>query len=383
MKILHVYKSYYPDTLGGIEQVIAQLAAALATLGDENRVFTLSRDPLPPVLQRAEGEVHRSRTTLEISSTPMSIGAVAEFRRQLRWADVVHYQFPWPFADLLHLACGSHKPSVVSYQSDVVRQKWLRRAYTPLMNRFLGTVGLVVATSPQYLHSSPALARQQGRVRIIPNGIDPSTYPRPSQRMLADWRARVGEGFFLFVGVLRYYKGLDTLLQAAKGLRGRIVIAGTGPQAARLEQHAAREGLDNVRFLGEVSDEDKICLLRLSRGFVFPSHLRSEAFGMALLEAAMCARPMVGCEIGTGTSFINLDGVTGWTVPPQDADALRDALHNLLDRPDLALAMGAAARQRFEALFTAQRMAQAYQQVYHEVIARSLELGAFSKESTS
>ena len=373
MKILHVYKSYYPDSLGGIEQVIAQLAAGLAALGDENRIFTVSREPLPRVIQRAEGEVHRSRTTLEIASNPMSIGALAEFRRQLHWADVVHYQFPWPFADLLHVLFGSGKPSVISYQSDVVRQKWLLRAYTPLMNRFLDTVGLVVATSPQYLESSPALARQQPRVRVIPNGIDESSYPRPSGQKLADWRAQVGEGFFLFVGVLRYYKGLDTLLEAAKGLRGRIVIAGSGPEAQRLEQHAAREGLDNVRFLGAVGDEDKMCLLQLSRGFVFPSHLRSEAFGMSLVEAAMCARPMVSCEIGTGTSLINLDGVTGWTVPPQDAGALRDAMHKLQDQPELAAAMGAAARQRFEALFTAQRMAQAYRQSYSDVIARCLE----------
>ena len=383
MKILHVYKSYYPDTLGGIEQVIAQLAAGLAALGDENRVFTLSRDPVPPVLRRPEAEVHRSRTTFEIASNPMSIQAAAEFRRQLSWADVVHYQFPWPFGDLLHVLCGSHKPSVVSYQSDVVRQKWLLRAYTPLMNRFLDSVGLVVATSPQYLDSSPALARQQPRVRIIPNGIDESTYPRPSTQTMAHWRERVGEGFFLFVGVLRYYKGLDTLLQAARGLRGKIVIAGSGPEAPRLAQHAAAQGLDNVRFLGEVSDEDKICLLRLSRGFVFPSHLRSEAFGMSLLEAAMCARPMVTCEIGTGTSFVNLDGVTGWNVPPQDAGALREALHKLLEQRELALAMGEAARRRFEAMFTAQRMAQAYRQAYTEVIARSVESEILSKESAS
>ncbi len=383
MKILHVYKSYYPDTLGGIEQVIAQLAAGLGALGDESRIFTLSPNPMPRVLRRAEGEVHRSRTTLEISSNPMSIEALARFRRQLQWADVVHYQFPWPFADLLHLLLGSHKPSVVSYQSDVVRQKWLLRAYTPLMNRFLDTVGLVVATSPQYLDSSPALARQHSRVRMIPNGIDDASYPRPSQRTLGEWRARVGEDFFLFVGVLRYYKGLDTLLDAAKGLRGRIVIAGSGPEAARLEQHAARERLDNVRFLGEVSDEDKICLHQLSRGFVFPSHLRSEAFGMSLVEAAMCARPMVSCEIGTGTSFINVHGVTGWTVPAQDPGALREALHQLQDQPELAQAMGAAARQRFETLFTAQRMVLAYQHVYREVIARSLESGVLSKEGAS
>lgn len=369
MRILHVYKSYYPDTVGGIEQVIAQLGCGLAALGDESRVFTLSPDPVPPVLKRAEGEVHRCRATVEIASNPLSIGAFREFRRQLEWADVVHYQFPWPFADLLHLACARGKPSVVSYQSDIVRQKSLMRAYAPLMERFLRSVDAIVATSPQYRESSPVLTRFAAKVRVIPNGIDEASYPSPSGASIEQWRSRVGEGFFLFVGVLRYYKGLETLLRAAKGFAGQVVIAGTGPELAHLQETAAREGLDNVRFVGAVSDDDKMCLLRLARAFVFPSHLRSEAFGMSLLEAAMAAKPMICCEIGTGTSYINADGETGFVVPPEDAQALRAAMQRFAGDAALARSMGAAARARYEALFTAAHMAQAYDAVYRELLS--------------
>jgi glycosyltransferase involved in cell wall biosynthesis len=373
MRVLHVYKSYYPDTLGGIEQVIAQLSSGLRAIGDECRIFTLSRDPVPAILMRPEGEVHRSRVTAEISSNPVSIPALAEFRRQVDWADVVHYQFPWPFADLLHLACARGKPSVVTYQSDVVRQKWLRRAYQPLMSRFLESAGMVVATSPQYRDSSPVLGRMRSRVRIIPNGLDEKSYPPPRAEVLARWRERVGEGFFLFVGVLRYYKGLDTLLQAAKVCGARVVVAGTGPEEAGMRQFVASEGLHNVELLGAVSDEDKVCLLRLALGFVFPSDLRSEAFGMALVEAAMHGKPMISCEIGTGTSYVNVDGQTGWNVPPRDPRALADAMLKLRERPDEAARMGAAARERYLELLTARRMAQSYREAYGEVMARSLE----------
>lgn len=369
MRVLHVYKSYYPDSVGGIEQVIAQLAMALAARGVENRVFTLSADALPPVIDRPEGQVHRSRITAELASNPMSLGALPEFRRQLRWADVVHYQFPWPFADLLHLLSNAGKPAIVTYQSDIVRQKFLLRAYAPLMKHFLDSVDMVVATSPQYRESSPVLARLARQARVIPNGIDEATYPKPDPQRLAHWRSQVGEGFFLFVGVLRYYKGLDTLLQSARGLRAQILIAGSGPETAGLQQQAARERLDNVRFLGSIADEDKMCLFELARGFVFPSDLRSEAFGMSLLEAAMCARPMISCEIGTGTSYVNVDGVTGFTVPPRDPVALRAAMQRLHEEPYLALEMGAAARLRFERLFTAQAMARAYHEAYRDVIA--------------
>jgi rhamnosyl/mannosyltransferase len=376
MRVLHVYKSYYPDTLGGIEQVIAQLAQALQPLGVESRIFTLSRDPSPATLQRPEGEVFRSRTTAEIASNPVSLRALADFREQVRWADVLHYQFPWPFADLLHLVAARHKPSVISYQSDIVRQKLLLRAYSPLMRRFLNAADAVVATSPPYRDTSAALASLHGPVRVIPNGIDESTYPHPAPALLSRWMREVGEGFFLFVGVLRYYKGLHTLLEAAEGLRGQVLIAGDGPEAAALQRQARERGLTNVRFLGHVSDEDKMALLLLCRAFVFPSHLRSEAFGMSLVEAAMCGRPMVSCDIGSGTSYINLDGVTGWTVPPENAAALREAMHRLADAPADAAAMGRAARERFETLFTARRMAEAYATVYREVLAQRQALAA-------
>ncbi len=369
MRVLHVYKSYYPDTLGGIEQVIAQLAQALREFGVESRIFTLSRDPRPAALSRPEGEVFRSRVTAEIASNPVSITALSDFREQVRWADVVHYQFPWPFADLMHLLAGRRKPSVISYQSDIVRQKVLLHAYAPLMRYFLNAADAVVATSPNYRDTSPALAQLQHPVHVIPNGIDETTYPMADPVRLARWMREVGEGFFLFVGVLRYYKGLHTLLEAARGLRGQVVIAGDGPEAAGLREQARAQGVDNVHFLGHVSDEDKIALLLLARAFVFPSHLRSEAFGMSLVEAAMCGRPMVSCDIGSGTSYINLDGQTGYTVPPEDPDALRQALHRLQDDPAHAAAMGRAARERFETHFTARRMAQAYEAVYREVTA--------------
>lgn len=369
MKILHVYKTYYPDTYGGIEQVIAQLARALTARGHENRIFTLSPDPSPPVIRRPEAEVHRSRTAIEIASNPVSMRALRDFREQVAWADVVHYQFPWPFGDLLHVCCGQRKPSIVSYQSDVVRQKWLRHVYWPLMHRFLRSVDMVVATSPQYRASSHVLSHLPTPMRVIANGIDEQTYPRPDPARLASWRERLGEEFILFVGVLRYYKGLHTLVEACEGFPGQVVIAGGGPQAAALGEQAAAHRLTNASLIGQVSDEDKVCLLQLCRAFVLPSHLRSEAFGMSLLEGAMFGKPMITCEIGTGTSYINMDGVTGLTVPPERPDALRAAMLRLLREPETARRMGAAARERFETTFTADATAAAYEDAYRDVIA--------------
>src|SRR5690606_23534758 len=99
-------------------------------------------------------------------------------------------------------------------------------------------------------------------------------------------------------------------------------------------------GVHNIHFLGQLSEEDKTVLLMLCYAFVFPSHLRSEAFGLSLLEAAMFGKPMISCEIGTGTSYINYMNNTGYVVPPADSLALANAMQFFLDHPEQVAVMG-------------------------------------------
>mgnify|MGYP002661747157 FL=1 len=368
IRVLHVYKTYYPDTTGGVEMVLCQLMRALHPMGVENRLLVLSPEANPVRMEYPEAQVIRCRTSLEMASNPMSLSALGEFRRQLDWADIVHYQFPWPFGDLLHLLNGGRKPSVVSYQSDIVRQKNLMCLYRPLMRRFLASVDRLCATSPNYRETSVVLSQLRKRVDVIPNGLDSAMCPPATTEVLDQWRSRLGHGFFLFVGVLRYYKGLHTLVEASVGIDLPVVIAGSGPERDALEAQARKQGASRVHFLGHVSEEDKSALLQLAGAFVFPSHLRSEAFGMSLVEASMYSKPMVSCEIGTGTSYVNLDGVTGLTVPPENPAALRAAMLQLLNDPAEARLMGLAARQRYEEKFTGQCMAVSYLRLYRELL---------------
>ncbi|MEJ2610669.1 MAG: glycosyltransferase, partial [Candidatus Thiodiazotropha sp.] len=85
-------------------------------------------------------------------------------------------------------------------------------------------------------------------------------------------------------------------------------IAGAGPTERELKERVTRLGLNNVHLLGHVDDAEKVALMRLCRAVVFPSHLRSEAFGVTLLEGAIHSKPLISTEIGTGTSYINIDG---------------------------------------------------------------------------
>lgn len=370
LRILHVYKTYFPDTMGGIEQVLHQLMQGLVVYGVENRLLVLSPNKQAAVIVCEEATIYRFPITVQLASNPASWQAWKGFPELLAWADIVHYQFPWPFADLLHLAHRVRTPSIVTYQSDIVRQKRLMTIYRPFQDRFLASVDRVVATSPAYLETSSVLSRLAARPEVIPNGIDESNCPPASLQKVQYWQSNVGEGFFLFVGVLRYYKGLETLIDAANSVSASIVIAGTGPEEAGLKERVKAGRLGNIRFLGHVSDEDKAALLQLARAFVFPSHLRSEAFGMSLIEASMFSKPMISCEIGSGTSYVNQHGVTGLVVPPESPQDLAVAIERLARNPEMARTMGLAARQRYEQLFAGKKMAEAYFSTYQRMLAR-------------
>ncbi|AZD82830.1 glycosyltransferase family 4 protein [Pseudomonas chlororaphis] len=368
MRVLHFFKTYLPDSVGGIEQVIFQLCESGARQGIEGQVLTLSADPHPAILKLGQHEVHRARLDIQFASTGFSYSVFKQFREMAAEADVVNYHFPWPFMDLVHFMSGMNKPCVATYHSDIIRQRHLLKLYRPLMNRFLGSVDRIVAASPNYLHTSDVLQQFPDKTRVIPYGLDKAGYPQPDSERMARWRQRLGERFFLFVGVMRYYKGLHILLDALKDVDYPVVIVGAGPLEAELHAQAAALGLRNLHFLGRLGDEDKVALLQLSYAIVFPSHLRSEAFGISLLEGAMYGKPMISSEIGTGTSYINIHGETGLVVPPSDPLAFRAAMRQLWDNPEQAAQMGLKAEARYRQLFTADEMGRRWSELYQELL---------------
>jgi rhamnosyl/mannosyltransferase len=368
LRVLHLYRTYFPETQGGLQESIRQLCLATRPLDVDNTVFALARQPEPACMELPEGRLVRARSWLEVASC--DIGAWAALRRCREAADqcdIIQIHYPWPFADmLLPFIRRRNQPVLVTYVSDIVRQKGLGLLYAPLRRYLLGTAARVVASSPNYAASSEVLQQYQGKLACISHCLGDIAAP-PAQ-LRARWEARLGRNFFLFVGVLRYYKGLDFLLAAAGQVKATIVVAGEGPEGERLRREAAARGLGNVHFLGAVPDDDKQALYSLCRGVVFPSHLRSEAFGMTLLEGARAAKPLICCEIGTGTSWVNRHGETGLVVPPADAGALAQAMNTLSGDDALCVRLGLGAKARWQQCFTPQVVGAAYRQLYDEVL---------------
>ena len=375
MRVLHFYKTSILDSTGGVETFIDNLCNATADLGVENTVLALAaKVKRLPVEHSAKYQTIQVKRHLFFASTGFSISAFKQFKRLAQQADIVHYYFPNPFADILHFCCRIKNPTVLTYQSDIIKQKYLLNFYRPLMHRFLRSMDRVVATSPNYLATSSTLAQlksetKREKIKVIPIGIDRADYPEVTEERLDYWRTQLKQPFFLFVGALRYYKGLHFALDAVKDTNIQLVIAGGavagGDNVERQLKHYARQDqLNNVHFVDWISDKDKAALLQLCYGFIFPSHLRSEAFGISLLEAAAYAKPLISCEIGTGTSFVNQHQYTGLVVKPASPPALREAMQYLLANPDKARHFGQCAQQHYNKHFTLAKQAKAYVEVY-------------------
>ena len=367
LRVLHFYRTSFPDTMGGIVQFINQIARGCAKSGLEIDVLSLSNHKDLRVIEIDGYRVHRARLDFEIASTGFSISAFWRFFQLAKQADIIHYHYPWPFMDVVHFVTRVCKPTVVTYHSDIIRQVVLLKIYRPLKDKFLSSVSRIVATSPNYMASSDELEKYSDKVTQITYGLDKAAYPQPDDDRLAFWRERVGDKFFLFIGVLRYYKGLHILLEAAEGIDYPIVIVGAGPIEQELHEQALKLGLRNIHFLGYQTDADKVALLTLSYAVIFPSHLRSEAFGISLLEGAMYGKPLISSEIGTGTTYVNVSDETGLVVPPSDPYALRQAMIYLWEHPEQATEMGKRAEQRYWQLFTAEQMVQSYVELYREI----------------
>ena len=98
LRVLHIYRTYFPETRGGGQEAIRQLCLATQPLGVDNTIFALARQPEPHVMERPEGKLVRARSWLEVASC--DIGAWAAFRRcrdAAAQCDIIQIHFPWPF----------------------------------------------------------------------------------------------------------------------------------------------------------------------------------------------------------------------------------------------------------------------------------------------
>jgi lipopolysaccharide/colanic/teichoic acid biosynthesis glycosyltransferase/glycosyltransferase involved in cell wall biosynthesis len=356
MRVTHLGK-FYPPVAGGMERVLQALCEGERELGIDSRALVVGTARLT-IHDSVNGvPVTRAGSILRVGSVWFAPALIPLLKRIE--TDILVLHEPNPMALLAYAIARPKHPLVVWYHSEVMRSRWrYKLIYEPFLKVPLGRAARIVVSSPALMEHAEALAAHRRRCDVIPFGLDitPDEAPavHPAVRAIRErWNGPVA----LFVGRLVPYKGVDVLLRALVDVDVAAVIIGDGPLRADLENEAARLGITSRTFFpGNVDDAAVSAWYGACDLFVLPSVTRAETFGLVQLEAMARGKPVISTRLPTGVPWVNVDGVTGLTVPPGDAAALREALGRLSRDADLRRLMGAAARERYLEEFSRPRM---------------------------
>lgn len=366
MRVLHLFKNYYPPTRGGVEQWINDVVHSSLRKDIEFVVLTASADR-HLVIDDDEGvQVVRAPTLVRASTAPI-VPSWTSWIRRLK-PDVIHAHMPNPTGEVAVLASRNSRrenvPIVAHYHADIVRSGPVPAAYEHLARWFLRRVDRLAVGSPRLAETTPALSGALDKLAVIPYGIDPDRWAvRPEQ---ADALRQLHPGpLLVFLGRLVHYKGIHVLIDAMRHVDATLLVVGDGPLRAEAEAQTQRMGVhDKVRFVGEVSDDERIAYYHAADLFVLPSVNRGESYGIVQVEAMATGTPSICTEIGTGTSWVNQHGHTGLVVPSCDPRALAAAIDELLADDARRAAMGRAAQQRVREHLSRDRMLDELKRIY-------------------
>jgi len=315
---------------GGVNRHVRALAGALRLRGHETSVLGPSAGPAP-----CDCDALRGVVSLSANGSKARIGLLVNRRAVRRYLsegefDVVHVHEPCIPGIARHAATAEFVPRVVTFHAYAEREPAVLRMLRRALAHPLRDVEHGIAVS----HVAAAFARRVfgGSIRIIPNGIDLSTFVAPS-RSRGTSHPATNDGNrslrILFVGRFdEPRKGLRHLLAAACLLResGRSIevrIAGQGNRRS-FAGIAARAG---AVFLGRLSDSALATEYRAADMFCAPA-THGESFGLVLVEAMACECPVVASDIDGYREASNGAAVLA---PPSDAVALARALERMAD----------------------------------------------------
>jgi rhamnosyl/mannosyltransferase len=366
IRVLHVGK-YYSPYRGGMESHLEVLSNELKRKVDLEVI--VSNTSWRTASEIVDGiNVTRVGKVFDLQSAPICPDLVRKLRNAR--ADIIHIHWPNPSAVLAYLASGHRGRLIITYHSDVVRQRVLAAAFTPILRAALKRAAAIIVSSPNYVEGSYVLPEFRPRCRVIPFGVSSDYFDQVDPHVVERIRQEYGNRIVLGVGRMVYYKGFEHLVRAMTGVNAHLLLIGKGPLREPLSQLATTLGVEGrVTFLSEVNDIRPY--YRAADVFALSSVMRSEAFGIVQLEAMASGIPVINTQLDSGVTFVSPHGVSGLTVPPADSVALGEGINQLLDHPDWRAALGDGARQRVYDSFTLEKMVQSTFELYQEVMSSS------------
>ena len=377
MRVLQ-FGRFWHAAHGGIERHAALLSQSLAAAGVDLVNLVAAPDAqardtqMAPGYRLVQAPSHGMFASTAVS--PALLLRAGQLHREKPF-DLVHLHFPDPLSHLAALQFPRRVRRVVTWHSDVVRQKRLLALYGPFMRHFVSRADAVVAATPAHFESSTQIPASlpQARRHVIPYGLDFAALALDvrTERLCAALRQdAAGRPLVFALGRHVYYKGFDVLVEAMRQVDARLVLGGDGPLRVQLEAQVAAAGLqDRIVFPGRIPEPDLRAYFHACDVFCLPSVERSEAFGLVQLEAMACGKPAVCTQLHNGVNVVNLDGETGLAVPVRDAGALAGALNRLLLDGGLRQRLGDNARARAWGHYSLAAMARQHIDLYTRLCA--------------
>lgn len=367
-KVLQINKLYFPH-IGGVENTVQDIVEGLK---DKVHFEVLACESKGRGKRKVIGGtlIKKASSLGIVWSMPIAPSFPYLLKQAMEKADILHFHLPFPLAVLSYLMVSPlscKKRIVITWHSDIIRQRAFLRFYAGALRSFLRKSDRIIVTSPIMLENSPFLKHVRDRCRVVPSGISKYWFEKPndSSPLL---KGMPCSNTILFVGRLCYYKGVEYLIDAMEAIDANLVIVGDGALRSALEERAKAKGVDHKTFfVGKCSQEELRRWYHYCDVFVFPSVEPSEALGLVQMEAMAAGKPVVNTNLPTGVPYVSVHGETGFTVSPRNSRELAQAVNRILKDEDLKLKFSINARHRVLELFTVDRMISEIYQIYLEL----------------
>lgn len=336
MTVIHINKMYPPE-IGGVEVVAGMIAKIAKESGFESKVLTFNTSKDLKIDYVEDIEVWRIPTHFRMDPVRISFEYRKYFNKVTKNADKIIFHFPsfQPEIDFLFHRKLKDKTKICFFHAEVSGRGIIGHFYNRVISdRFLKKMEKIIVTSPRMLENHDVLKKYKDKIEVVPLFVDTAHFYYREHNRKNEILDRLGVSkqnakIVLYVGRFGRYKGLEYLVEAFRTLPANyvLVMIGRGPKKPLIQELVKKLKLENrVLFLENISHDDLPGFYSAADVFVLPSIDKGEAFGIVVLEAMACGVPVITTELGTGTTYHNINMQTGLHVMPKDSKALAHAI---------------------------------------------------------
>ena len=353
-KVLQVGKFFYPDK-GGIESTTKFIFDHFVHDENVNDVICFKRGKGSQKIYYGKSFVLKCGTAFHVASTPISFKFFYWFRKLRNNYDIIHIHAPNPLAAVALFLFPPKGKVLLHWHSDILTHKFLYLFFRFFESYLLKRADLILGTSPVYVQHSPSISRYDFKANYISSSTAESNFEVNEERVNEIKNEYDGRKIIFALGRFIYYNGFEYLIEAAKYLPDDfvILIGGAGPMKEKYVALIKEYNLYNkIYLISDISQKELGNYYKACDVFCLPSTEKTEAFGLVLVEAMVFGKPVLATNIaGSGTSWVNVNNVTGINVEPKNGKALAEGVLKIMEEGNYKR-FCINSRKRYEEKFT-------------------------------